>query len=113
MTQNLASRIQIVAVENEDRVSKAKGTTYRHFVARAILLDDDGQVVTVGALRSDQMLPALRDTVKVGHFRLGYSTMVPDWGDRKGDITSIITEFTPDVIKAAPVAAAKQNAVPL
>lgn len=101
MSQLLASRLNILAVENEDRVSKSKGTTYRHFVARAVLMADDGTVITVGALRSNQVLPALRDMVKVGLFRCGFSVMVPDWGDNKGDIVSVLTDLTPDVQRVA------------
>lgn len=110
MSQTLASRLNILAVENEDRVSKLKGTTYRHFVARAVVMADDGTVITVGALRSSQVLPALRDTVKVGSFRCGFSVMVPDWGDDKGDIVSILTELTPDVVRAPSVPSASSVA---
>lgn len=102
MSQLQASKIQVLAVENEDRISKSKGTTYRHFVARCVVMADDGSVITVGALRSNQMLPALRDLVKPGSFRVGYSVMVPDWGDDKGDVVSVITELTPDVPRVAP-----------
>ena len=114
MSQVLASRLQILAVENEERISKSKNTPYRHFVARAVVMADDGTVITVGALRSNQVLPALRDTVKVGTFRCGFSVMVPDWGDNKGDIVSVVTELTPDVVRApaAPVAGGKQATAP-
>ena len=97
MSHNFSSRIQILTVENENRKSKRTGNEYTHFVARAILLDDAGGVVTVGALR---VPPAMRDQVKVGSFRASFSLQVPDYGDDKGDIVAQLVELVPDVVRA-------------
>ncbi len=94
-----SSTIQILTVENEDRKSKRTGNDYKHFVCRAILLDDSGQVITVGALpvRND----ALREQCKPGVFRAGFALQVPDYGDAKGDIQAVLVSLTP-VIKTVP-----------
>lgn len=94
-----SSKIQILTVENEERTSKRTGNKFTHFAARSILLDDDGQVVTVGALRvrSD----ALRSQCKPGLFTAGFALQVPDFGDDKGDIVAVLTSLTPIVKQAA------------
>jgi hypothetical protein len=89
------SIIEVLAVENEERVSKRTGNKFTHFAARCVLRDDKGGVVTVGTLRSDQIIPELRDQVKVGLFAAVFSLRVADWGDSKGDIVSVLTGFTP------------------
>lgn len=106
---NFSSRVQILTVENEARKSKKTGADYTHFVARAILLGDGGEVVTVGALR---VPPAMREQVQVGTFRASFSLQVPDWGDDKGDIVAVLTALVPEPAKGtgvsgkpAPVAA--------
>ncbi len=97
-----SSTIQILSVENEEKTS-GKGTKYQHFAARSILLDDAGGVVTVGALRTrDQELQKL---CKPGTYRAGFTLMVPDWGDAKGDITAVLTSLTPVQKMAVPAAA--------
>lgn len=99
-----SSTVQILTVEDETRKSKRTGNEYTHFVARAILLGDDGQPVTVGALR---VPPALREQVKVGTFRVNFALQVPDYGDDKGDIVSVVTGLVPYVAgKVAPAPAA-------
>lgn len=90
-----SSIIEVLAVENEERTSKRTGNKYNHFAARCVLRDDKGGVVTVGTLRSDQILPELREQVKVGLFSAVFSLRVADFGDSKGDIVSILTGFTP------------------
>ena len=88
-----SSTVQILAVENEIKVSKRTGKEFQHFAARAILLDDAGGVVTVGALRTrDEKLQKL---CQVGRFRAGFTLMVPDYGDDKGDIVAVLTSLTP------------------
>lgn len=98
MSQHFSSRIQVLTVENEDRKSKRTGNEYKHFVARAILLADDGEVVTVGALR---VPPSLREQVKVGTFRASFSLQVPDYGDDKGDIVAVLTQLVPEQLAKA------------
>lgn len=95
-----SSTINILTVENEERTSKRTGNKYQHFVARAILLDDAGKVVTVGALpvRNE----ALRSQVKPGVYRAGFSLQVPDYGDDKGDICAVLTSLTPVPATPAP-----------
>lgn len=95
MSGQFSSMIEVLAVENEERKSKRTGNTYNHFAARCVLRDDKGGVVTVGTLRSDQVVPELRDQVKVGLFAATFSLRVADWGESKGDIVSVLTGFTP------------------
>ncbi|WP_440531744.1 hypothetical protein [Variovorax sp. YR566] len=90
-----SSIIEVLAVENEERTSKRTGNKYNHFAARCVLRNDKNEVVTVGTLRSDQILPDLRDQVKVGLFSATFSLRVADFGEQKGDIVSILTGFVP------------------
>ena len=90
-----SSIIEVLAVENEERTSKRTGNKYNHFAARCVLRNDKNEVVTVGTLRSDQILPELREQVKVGLFAATFSLRVADFGDAKGDIVSILTGFVP------------------
>lgn len=90
-----SSIIEVLAVENEERTSKRTGNKFTHFAARCVLRNDKNEVVTVGTLRSDQIIPELRDQVKVGLFSAVFSLRVADWGDSKGDIVSVLTGFTP------------------
>jgi hypothetical protein len=90
-----SSIIEVLAVENEEKTSKRTGNKYTHFAARCVLRNEKNEVVTVGTLRSDQILPELRDQVKVGLWSATFSMRVADWGDSKGDIVSILTGFVP------------------
>lgn len=90
-----SSILEVLAVENEERTSKRTGNKYNHFAARCVLRDEKGGVITVGTLRSDQVLPELREQMKVGLFAATFSLRVPDFGDDKGDIVSMLTGFTP------------------
>lgn len=95
-TQLFSSRLHILAVENEDRVGKTSGKTYRHFAARCVVMDDAGNALTVGTLRSDQIVPELRETVTKetkGIYRAGYGLRVPDYGDAKGDVVCMVTSL--------------------
>jgi hypothetical protein len=103
---NLSSTIEILALENEEKVSARTGNKYRHFAARSVLRDDTGNVITVGTLRSDQILPELRDMVKPGLFRAVFSLRVPDFGANKGDIVSILTGLTPVPVRGVASAGA-------
>lgn len=107
MSSNFSSMIQVLKVENEERTSKRTGNAYNHFAARVILLDDDGQVVTVGVINSRRVTPELRDSMKVGTFRAGFTLTVPDFGEDKGDVISMLTQLVPvELRKSAPPAPA-------
>lgn len=99
-----SSLIQVFTVENEEKTSARTGNKYQHFAARCALLDDAGAVVNVGALR---VPPHMRDQVKVGTFRAGFSLQVPDWGDQKGDIVAVLTDLTPVPVRATAAPAPK------
>ncbi|RSZ35056.1 MULTISPECIES: hypothetical protein [unclassified Variovorax] len=90
-----SSILEVLAIENEVRTSKRTGKDYNHFAARCVLRDEKGGVITVGTLRSDQVMPELRDQMKVGLFAATFSLRVPDFGDAKGDIVSMLTGFVP------------------
>lgn len=95
-----SSTIEVLAVENEDRTSKRTGNKYNHFAARCVLRADDGSVVTVGTIRSYLIDSELRDKVKPGLFRATFTLRVPDFGESKGDIVSVVTGFVPIDTKA-------------
>lgn len=97
-----SSRVQILTIENETRKSKRTGADYEHFVARSILLADDGAVVTVGTLR---VPPALREGLAVGTYRASFSLQVPDFGDNKGEIQAVLTALVPEPSPARGTAA--------
>lgn len=105
-----SSTVSVLAIENEDRTSKRTGNKYTHFAARCVLLDDSNKPVNVGTLRSQQMLPELRDKLTLGTFRVGYSIMVPDFGDNKGDILPVVTSLVP--INGKPAADGKPEQQP-
>ena len=90
-----SSIVEVLAVENEERTSKRTGNKYNHFAARCVLRDDQGGVVTVGTIRSDLIDQALRDLVKPGLFTATFSLRVPDYGESKGDIVTMLTGLVP------------------
>lgn len=110
--QLFSSRLHVLAVENEERVSKRTNKPYTHFAARCIVLDDNGEAMTVGTLRSDQVVPELRDVLKAGTrgiYRAVYGLRVPDYGDDKGDVIAMVTQLSPEAPAkpAAPAPATK------
>lgn len=106
MSQQWSSTIQVLAVENEERTSKKTGNKFQHFAARCIVLNDDGSVLTVGALRIRN--PELQASCKVGTYRATFGLSVPDFGEDKGDIIASVTALSPVVPRAvAPAPAAK------
>lgn len=100
-----SSTIEVLAVENEERTSKRTGDKYTHFAARCVLRADDGRVITVGTIRSRDIQPELRDTVRPGLFRATFALQVPDYGDKKGDIVSMLTGLVPIDVKPQRAAA--------
>lgn len=107
--QVFSSRLNILAVENEPRLSKRTGKEYNHFVARCVVLNDAGDPITVGSLRSDQLVPEIRDQLAAGTkgiYRAHYGLRVPDYGDQKGDVVAMVTHLQPE----APARAAAPKA---
>jgi len=106
----MSSTIQVLKVNPlEKKTSKKTGNDYEIHTAECIVLDDDGGIECVGVLR---IAPALRDMVRVGTFRAGFSLRVPTYGDNKGEITSMLTSLMPVPVKAGsvPPAASKSGA---
>lgn len=87
-----SSTIQVLKIEDEERASKKTGDKYQFFVARSILLADDGSVINVGTLRVPE---ALRSVCQVGTFRASFALQVPEWGQQKGEIVAVLTGLTP------------------
>jgi len=92
---SFSSVIQVLKVEKEERTSKRTGNSYEHFAARVILLDEHGQVETVGVINSRRITPELRESIRVGTFTAGFSLKVPDYGDDKGDVICMLTALVP------------------
>lgn len=102
-----SSIIQVLLVETTESktIDPKTGSPYVRTAARAILLGDDGQPVTVGRLRVPR---ALVDQVKPGTFTAAFTLGVPDFGDDKGDIVAQLTGLTPVQARgAAPAPASK------
>jgi hypothetical protein len=91
---SFSSTIQVIKVEKEERTARS-GDAYEHFAARCILLDDNGNVETVGMLSSRVITPELRDKVTLGTFRATFALLVPDWGKEAGKITAMLTGLVP------------------
>jgi len=108
-----SSTLQILKVENEERTSQRTKNTYNHFAARCIVLDDSGEVITVGVINSRLVTKELRDQVKPGVFRAGFTLQVPDFGDSKGDIVAVLTSLTPAPLRALGVGAAASAPAPV
>lgn len=96
-----SSTITVLKVEREERTSKRTGNAYNHFAARVILLDDAGEVLTVGVINSRRITPELRESIKPGTFRATFALQVPDFGDDKGDVIALLTDLTPVAHKAS------------
>ncbi|HYP84393.1 hypothetical protein [Variovorax sp.] len=99
------SILQILVIEEEEgkKVNPATGKPNKWKVARGCVLDDAGEVVTVGRFRVPR---AMEETIAKGTFRCAFALGVPDWGDDKGDIAAVITALSP-VRAAAPQPAGK------
>ncbi|WP_343590347.1 hypothetical protein [Paracidovorax wautersii] len=105
------STIQILKVEVQQskKLNPDTGKPYESTIARTALLDDDGQLQTVGRLRVPRDLV---DQAKVGTFRASFALQVPDFGEFKGEVISVLTGLVPLPVNrvapaAAPVAASK------
>lgn len=109
-----SSTVQILSVEDEMRDSKkTPGTQWRHHVARAVLLNDDGSVNTVGALQLRNVPESIRKAMvpgTTGFFRASYGLQVLDFGDAKGEIAAVLTSLLPIPAGSLPVAPAVRPA---
>jgi len=103
---SFSSTIQVLKVNDiEKGISKKTQQPWERHTAECMLLADDGTIECVGRLLIPQ---PLRDQVKVGVFRAGFSLVVPTYGDTKGDITARLVSLQP-----APTAArASANLTP-
>lgn len=104
------STIQVLKVEREEKQSRRTGNKYMQFAARCILVNDDGTYENVATLRSDFILPELRDSVEPGTYRAAFGIRVPDYGEYKGDMVMMLTGLIPvppGKQAAAPAPAAK------
>lgn len=106
---NFSSRVQVLTVETTDSktLDPATGAPFKRVAARCILLDDGGQVVTVGRLRVPKTLVP---QVHVGLFRAHFALRVPDYGDNKGDIVAELTQLVPEAKTPAASAGATAKA---
>lgn len=103
-----SSILQVLKVEEvaSKTLDQATGKPFMRHYARGILLNESGEVNTVGRLRVPK---ALVEKLKVGTFTASFSLVVPDYGDDKGDIVAQLTDLTPVPGKqaSAPAAASK------
>lgn len=99
------STIQILKVSTElsRKLNPDTGKPYETLVARTALINDDGELETVGRLRVPRDLV---DQVKVGTFRASFALRVPDYGQDKGDVVSVLTGLVPVPPARQPAAAA-------
>eukprot|EP00456_Euglypha_rotunda_P056806 TRINITY_DN4677_c0_g2_i3.p6 TRINITY_DN4677_c0_g2~~TRINITY_DN4677_c0_g2_i3.p6 ORF type:complete len:107 (-),score=26.31 TRINITY_DN4677_c0_g2_i3:1592-1912(-) len=95
------SILQILILEEETgkKINPATGKPNTWKVARGHVLDDAGEIITMGRWRVPR---ALSETVSKGTFRCSFALGVPDWGDEKGDIGAVITALTPHERKQPP-----------
>lgn len=106
------STIQIlkVGVELSKKLNPDTGKPYETHIARTALINDDGELETVGRLRVPRELV---DVAKVGTYRASFALRVPDYGPDKGDVTSVLTGLVPvqqTRTAAAPAASPKAGA---
>lgn len=101
-----SSTIQIVKMETQQskKLNPETNKPYESHFARALLLDDDGAVATLGRLRVPR---DLLEVAKVGTFRAHFALTVPDYGDSKGDIVAVLTGLTSVSAARTPAAAPK------
>lgn len=103
------STIQILKLETKQskKLNPETGKPFESLEARVALLDDDGVLETVGRLRVPR---ALADSVKLGTFRASFALTVPDYGENKGDVVSVLTGLMPMVPARASAPAAASAA---
>lgn len=102
-----SSTVQVLKVVNESLTSK-EGKPYFKRQAEVVLLDDAGNVEVAGSLR---LTEAMAKDLVPGTYRAGFSMGRIEYGDRKGDITSLLVSLVPVPVRgAAPAAPAKAAA---
>lgn len=99
-----SSTVQVLKVLNESLISK-EGKPYFKRQAEVVLLDDAGNVEVAGSLRLTEAM--VRDLVP-GTYRAGFSMGRIEYGDRKGDITSMLVSLVAVPVRGvAPATSAK------
>lgn len=103
-----SSTIQIVKMETQlsKKLNPDTNKPFESHFARAILLDDDGAVATLGRLRIPRDLVGI---AKEGSYRASFGLTVPDYGDQKGDIVAALTGLLPVTVGRTPSAAVKAD----
>lgn len=92
-TQSFTSMIQVLKVDTpEEKTSPKDGSKYMVHTAQTALLLDDGTLDKVGRLRIPEKM---RELVKVGVFRAGFSLEVAQWGLNKGDVIAALVSLQP------------------
>lgn len=88
------STIQILKTESifSRKIDPSTQKPYEFKVARVALINDDGELETVGRLRVPR---ELEEVVVKGIFRATFALQVPDYGDNKGDVVSVLTGLVP------------------
>lgn len=91
---SFSSVLQVLVVEEQTakKVNPETGVPNKWKVARCALLDDGGEVVTVGRLRVPR---DLSETIAKGTYRATFALGVLDYGDSKGDIMAMLTALSP------------------
>lgn len=91
---SFTSTIQLLKVSEETskKLNPDTGKPYISHVARCALINDDGELETVGRLRVPRDLV---EQAKVGTYRAGFALRVPDYGADKGEVVAVLTSLTP------------------
>ncbi len=91
---SFTSTIQLLKVSNElsKKLNPDTGKPYESCIARAALINDDGELETVGRLRVPRELVG---QANVGTYRAGFALRVPDYGADKGEVVAVLTSLTP------------------
>lgn len=106
----MSSTVQVLKInEVEKGISPKTQKPWERHTAECVILDDEGGVDCVGRL---VIPPAIRETLRVGTFRAGFSLRVPTYGDTKGDITAMLTSLMPVPVKGGSAAPAASKSAP-
>lgn len=93
------STIQVLKVDAPlEKTSKKDGSKFMVHTAQTALIDDNGELQKVGSMRVPE---SLREKIKVGTFRAGFSLDVAGYGLNKGEIVAVITDLLPMPVRAA------------
>lgn len=101
---NFSSTIQVLKVDDPEKIKLRDGTEFIAYGAQCALLTDSGDVHKVGKLRIPEHMVG---KVQVGLFRAAFGLEVAQWGKNKGEIIAALTDLqSAPVRKASPSAAA-------